>query len=219
MEHARKLLLVDPNRYTVSAPIPGHLPVRLKESIAERKLSSLDRDIANALNDDEPDDVKAKRYAAALLSYRMIHDKSSSSSSAVAPSKTDAILDEVPKTKRRKAKRLLEYIKPHVRWSEKGEIASDGRLVRDSDIADLLTESVLNGSRATRQSKKKQEAIPGWVEYVDALKGANVPEDYISNQQLRSRLYDWEDYEATTSKPQRAAPKGKGKVKVKRRQK
>ena len=76
----------------------------------------------------------------------------------------------------------------------------------------------LTGSRATRQSKKKQEAIPGWVEYVDALKGANVPEDYISNQQLRSRLYDWEDYEATTSKPQRAAPKGKGKEKAKKKQ-
>ena len=143
MEHARKLLLVDPNRYAVSAPIPGHLPIRLNESIAERKLSSLDRDIANALNDDEPDDVKAKRYAAALQSYRMIHDKSSSSS-AVAPSKTDAILDEVPKAKRRKAKRLLEYIKPHVRWSDEGEIASDGKLVRDSDIADLLTESVVD---------------------------------------------------------------------------
>ena len=54
MEHAKKLLLVDPGR----------------PSAAEKKLSSLDEDITRILNSNLPADEKAKRYSQTLQNFK-----------------------------------------------------------------------------------------------------------------------------------------------------
>ena len=60
MDNAKKLLLVDPSRATQL----------YRPTITDRKLSALDQDISDALNSTEPEDVKAKRYIAALKQHR-----------------------------------------------------------------------------------------------------------------------------------------------------
>jgi len=55
MEHAKKLLLTDPTR----------------RSITDKKLTKLDETITEILNSDLSDDEKAKRYAEAIKGHRV----------------------------------------------------------------------------------------------------------------------------------------------------
>jgi hypothetical protein len=171
--------------------------------MTEKKLTALDLQITNVLNSDLPDDEKAKLYGTALLTYRTITDKlaliNKSSAAAdddgvaddVAATTADdlgdeEILDEIPTRSRKRAKRLLGYIKQHVRWNDDGEIAvGPAGLIPKSDIVNLLTESVSDKPSTTR---RKLETLPGWAEYVDSLKMARVPDEYITSRHLRKDL-------------------------------
>jgi hypothetical protein len=161
MENAKKLLLVDPSRATQL----------YRPTITDKKLGSLDRDMADVLNSDLPDDEKSKRYLMILKTYR----KFDTNEQPKADPDLD-ILNSVPSNVRIKAKRLLKHIKPHVRWSDEGEIANRGSLVPYSNISELLTETVSETSGRKRPI--------GWEEFADTLKRSKAPKDLISNQQL-----------------------------------
>ena len=99
MEHAKKLMLVEPRSY--------------RASMREKTLSRLDEDIEKTLNSDIGDAEKAHLYIEALRKYKHFD----SSSSALAEKKTDEKLSEtdilatVPVNQRHRAKRLLEHLK------------------------------------------------------------------------------------------------------------
>ena len=60
MEHAKKMILVDPQFY--------------RPSMTEKALNGLDGQISSILSSDLPDDVKAKRYAEAVRRYGNIKE-------------------------------------------------------------------------------------------------------------------------------------------------
>ena len=144
MEHTRKLVVIDPARTSLYRP-----------TATDRKLSALDQDVANTLNSDEPDDVKAKRYLEVLKQF---YD------TPAAPPKPDPdaqIIKSVAQPLRIKAKRLLDHIKPHARLAETGELVHDNQLIEDSSISELLSDALTENSG---------EKPVGWVEFADTLK-------------------------------------------------
>jgi hypothetical protein len=160
MEHTKKLLLIDPSR---AAQL-------YRPTTSDKKLSKLDEDISSTLNSDLPDDEKAKRYMLTLKSLRFFDQPLA----APAADPDVDILDSVEPQVRRKAKRLLKRVKPHLRLSDDGEIVHGAQLVPDSDIIDLLNSTLTNTG-----SKPK-----GWTAFADTLKRARVPRELISNDKL-----------------------------------
>jgi hypothetical protein len=166
MENAKKLLLVDPSR-AIDRP-----------TMSLKKLGSLDSEISDILNDEMPDDVKAKHYLKALHGYRYANQPAAPQSVRLNDD-DDAILNTVQPESRIKAKRLLKHIKPTVRWSDDGELVADSELIPDSNIAELLGEA----------SKKDSTDQPiGWVEFADALKETDTPDHFITNERLARYL-------------------------------
>ena len=81
MDHAKKMLLVDPARLNsqhadLREPSGDLLKQLYRPTIVDKQLSRLDADIAKTLNSDLPDDVKAKQYEMALRGYRYYEPKS-----------------------------------------------------------------------------------------------------------------------------------------------
>jgi hypothetical protein len=166
MDHVKKFVLVDPATLPAATLQPTlYRPI-------DRKLSSLDADVSSVLNSDMPDDEKAKRYLFALRRYRHFE---------AAPSeKTDPVEDILTSVKpdlRIKAKRLLKQIKPHIRWSDEGELVTDeNELVPDSNIAELLNEAT---------SKESKDNVIGLEEFAKALKRSGTPNHLIWNKGLQ----------------------------------
>ena len=199
MEHAKKMLLVDPARLSSSAAaaaaatgIPAAdaatalshaelLKTLYRPSMIDRQLSRLDTDIASTLNSDLPDDLKAKRYEAALRGYRYLEPttpfepQSSTRRKAAEEQEEDYLLQSIPESLKNKGKQLLRTIKPHVRWSDDGEIAtSDRGIVDNSDMGDLI-EAAIDGSN---------RRPTGYTAFRDVLKSANTPRRLIKNSKL-----------------------------------
>ena len=164
MDHAKKMILVDPaNMHALYRPTP-----------VDRKLSSLDDEVSSVLRSDLPDDEKAKLYMIALRRYRHFD--------APPVEKTDSlkeILDSVKPELQIKAKRILKQIKPHVRWSEDGELVSGNELVPDSNLAELLNEAA---------TKHGVDDIIGLDEFAEALKRSDTPSHFIPNERLQRHL-------------------------------
>jgi hypothetical protein len=159
MDNAKKLLLVDPSKASQL----------YRPTISDKKLSKLDQDITETLNNDLPDDEKAKRYMLALKTYRRY----------TAPIVTkgdvdDSIIQTVQPELRIKAKRLLKHIKPHVKLSE-DQLVHGNSLIDDSSISELLNEAL---------TKDSAEKPIGWVEFADTLKRAKTPRELIRNEKL-----------------------------------
>ena len=160
MDHAKKMLLVDPSRASQL----------YRPTITDRKLSQLDTDIDSILNSSMSDDEKAKRYLMVLNQHRTY----------VTPvtAKADqdvGILKDVQPDLRVKAKRLLKRIKPHVSLSEDNELVHDNQLVDDSNISELLNSALVNIG---------EDKPIGWMEFADTLKRAHAPRQLIRNEKL-----------------------------------
>ena len=173
MDNAKKLLLVDPSR---AAQL-------YRPTTTDKKLSSLDREIEAALNSSLPDDEKAKRYLTVLKDYRKYEQPT-----PAPDSKDEDVLKEVPEIYRPIAKRLLKHIKPHITWSDAGEIIHKQSLVPDSNISELLSDAV-EEKTATKKEKPKTEDRPvAWEEFATTLNRARTPKHLIRNKQLWSYL-------------------------------
>ena len=86
------------------------------------------------------------------------------------------LIDTIPKTLREKAKLLLAHIKDTapLTWNERGEIVSKGEVLQNSNITDLINETV--------RARKLGEAPRGWSTFSQALRESNVPIDLIGNK-------------------------------------
>lgn len=161
MEHAKKLILVDPESRSTHLYHP---------TIIDKKLGRLDQDITNVLNSELNDDEKAKRYSMVLSDFRryqtpILHTKDPETK----------IIKAIPSEMRIKAKRLYKRIKPHVKLSDDGELVSRDMLVEDSNIAELLGNAL---------TKKSDDKPPGWIEFADTLKRAGASQQLIANENL-----------------------------------
>ena len=80
MEHAKKLNLVDPTVYENQRL--QHQ--QQQQSIPQKTLSRMDKEIADTLIGDLPDDIKAKLYIATLKKYKAFDDNIRSEAAASA---------------------------------------------------------------------------------------------------------------------------------------
>ena len=184
MDHVKKLVLVD----------PAAMPTLYRPTPVDLKLSSLDKDVSDVLSSDLPDDEKAKRYIIALRRYRHFDS---------APvQKTDPLKEIIKAVKpdsQIKAKRILKRIKPHIRWSEDGEIVTeDNELVPDSNLAELLNEAT---------TKSSVDDVIGLPEFAETLKRSDTPAHFMSNDRLRRHMRTISRRSASTSRRSRKKKK------------
>ena len=118
VDHVKKrLILVDPpNMHNQTHSL-------YRPTLVDCKLSSLDEEVSSILSSDLPDDVKAKHCMVALRQFRHLD-----APQVVKTDPSQEILDKVKPELQIKAKRILKQIKPHVRWSDEGELVADNEL-------------------------------------------------------------------------------------------
>ena len=169
MEHAKKMILVDPKFY--------------RPTILEKAQNSLDDIISSILNSDLPDDVKAKRYAEAARRFSVIKqlDPEPSTTSSTGKMTDSEVLESIAPAARYKAKRILDYLKRdgNMHFKDSGEVVFKNETIQDSNIVDLLDSAVI---------KKGVEKPAGFVEFAGALRDLHAPESLIINDDLRKLI-------------------------------
>jgi hypothetical protein len=171
MEHAKKLMLVEPRFY--------------RPTIGEKTLSGLDDEIRQTLNADMPDDQKIKLYRMSLRKYMSYADNVERVADAKADAKAEEkkaleekdVLESIAIDDRHKAKRLLTYLKrsAEAKFDHNGELTYRERRLPGSNVVDLI-DSVL--------CKTSTDRPEGWNEFVDVLKEVKVPRTLIANERL-----------------------------------
>ena len=151
MDHAKKYVLVDPQMYRPSLP--------------EKSLSGLDREIRTILDNDMPDDEKAKLYTQTLKKYKTYDNNTKTPEAKPAIDLTDTL----PPSQQYKVKKLWRLVKdnPDIDWSNRGELIYRQRLIPNSHVSDLFGDAL-----ATKRSK---EGVTGWEEFDDVLDSSKVP--------------------------------------------
>ena len=178
MEHAKKLMLVDPSVYERQQLL------QQQQTMPQKTLSYMDKEISETLNGDASDDVKAKLYIAVLKKYKAFDDNFRSELAAATntPSTLQQDLETqlvqtLPVQDQHKARRLMRYLKddPDVRWSDKGELIYRKSLVPNSHMIDLVTDIFKRSSTSNVEPE-------GWQDFVRGLVEANVPTSLITNK-------------------------------------
>ena len=179
MEHAKKMILVEPRQIE-----------KLKETMLDKTLSKLDGEIYEILHRNMADDEKAKHYSNSLSRYLNIDkpsvitkfeskpvDTIEPKSETVKDSKNveSIVLETVPKRWKAQASRLLTHINnnPDVNWSEKGELVLRNTTIPKTHVVDLVNDLL-----------RKRTSTPspfGWKPLADALKDYNIPHELIGN--------------------------------------
>src|SRR5688572_19801910 len=196
MEHAKKMILVEPRQIE-----------KLKETMLDKTLSKLDGDIYEILHRHVADDEKAKLYSNSLSRYLNIDKpnvvtkfestvdsgaKGSTAAAAAAASSAkvvDAVgvdgwkitesqvMESVPKKWKSQASRLLTHIKnnnPEITWSSKGELVLNETAIPNTHAVDLVNDLMRKRTASTTPN--------GWKRLADALKESNVPRELIGNK-------------------------------------
>ena len=161
MEHAKKLMLVEPKLF--------------RPSMREKTLTRLDEEIEKTLNSDLPDGEKAIKYIEALRQYKYYESPQTKEKEQETQANVESeILSSVSGAQQHKVKRLLEHLKrdKDVEIGEKGELIYKNQKIQQSHVGDLLNDIL---------QKRSSSIPPGWEELSDSLKTLNVPRDLIVN--------------------------------------
>ena len=166
-------------------------PVTAPVNPIHRSIFTLDNDMRAVLDRaDLSDDEKVRQYNQILQRYLEYHDhlRTPSSSQEAKTVKDDEIIRTVPTRYKGKAENLLKRIErePTMHWNERGEFVHNGRVVKGSNIIDLVND-VMRHRKGFRPH--------GWQEFARALREGNVPQDLIGNRQR----WDWMHRESATS--------------------
>jgi hypothetical protein len=137
-----------------------------------------------------------KLYDQSFTRYLNVHDdyrlrpvvsRVSTSPPAVIETETndaieEEILENLPKTMKTKAELLVWKMKADtsIAWSEKGELKYKGETVRGSNVADLVRDVL---------RKRKYFNPQGWETFREALREANVPEDWNGHEDHWKYIY------------------------------
>lgn len=188
MEHAKKMVLVDPRMLhqpsdmTIARPELGTLG---------STLTGLDSGLRQILDrGDVPEDEKVKLYNNYLQQYLTLKRKqtdiynrptpvavSGDKAAADAP-QSDAIEDQimasVPKTFQKPAALLLKRVKadPAMGWNARGELVVDGNSIPNSNMVDLVNDII---------RKRKNFSPVGWEVFSRRLRAGNIPQDLVRN--------------------------------------
>ena len=200
MEHAKKMVLVDPrmlenlgNHGNATVPI-----IQPETQVIDMTVKSLDEGLRKIL--DAPnmaEDEKAKLYSHYLGQYIAMKKKQThlyrgvvqpetspplqdmeSSKPSVSQAQAEAIRDEVirsiPKPMRKQGELLLERISrdPEMGWNQRGELVVSGNTIPNSNMVDLVNDLL---------RKRKGVDPPGWKALARQLYKSNVPQDMVRN--------------------------------------
>jgi len=165
MDHAKKLMLVDPKLY--------------RASMREKTLGKLDEEIEHTLNSELPDGEKALNYIDALRRYKFygIEPKANKTEEEKGDSMESEILESVSSDVRHKAKRLLSHLKrdSNFKIGSEGEIIYKQQKIPRSHVGDLLSD-ILEKKKTTAD-----EGPLGWRKFSNSLKSLDVPSNLIVN--------------------------------------
>lgn len=200
MEHAKKLVLIDP---------------RILEKLMTAKdkvLSNLESEMTDVLSSNIPDDVKAKLYAAGTKRHATITEGEKKEES-IKPDKnvsdrrySDDILNDVirtvPATHIPNTMKLVDFIKrqPRIDFNERGEMILDKRIISDTHAVDLINEVV----------RRKNMNANGSIEFASMLKEVNCPKELIVNPTYRKYMRD--DGKNLTSRRKKGIRIGRSQV-------
>jgi len=175
MEHAKKLVLIDPSM----------LPA--KQDLVNPR-SKLDEELWSTLNSSMADDVKAKMYASILKKHRVFDENAEQKmmNRTNAEDLETQVVQSIPLGNQYKARRLWRYIKndDDVEWSDKGELIYRKSLIPNSHAIDIVTDLL---------SRSSASSPPGSSEFIQSLKNNNVPNTLITNSR---RLEDQKESES-----------------------
>ena len=223
MEHARKMVLMDPRLLdTLRAPPPP-----LSTDTLCKKVQALDDEMMTILDRKDLDDrTKVTLYNQVLQRYNALSDKHvkepvrvvslNESMSAAAPSGSGTgvesgpvvegtvgapcsgieadVVDTVPKTMQIKARRLMEHLKRDIAWTARGELIHEGVPIVGSNVVDLVNDLL---------RKRKTDPI-GWQPFARQLRTINLPMELIGNASRRAYIRQ----ATTTATPSRRTRAG-----------
>ena len=215
MEHARKMVLVDPRMLDTlrSPPLPT--------DTLGRKVQALDDEMMDILDRKDLDDrTKVTLYNQVLQRYNVLSDKHVKEPTRVitvnesgtkaretaaagvgvegavgAPATTSEIeadvVDTVPKTMQGKARRLMERMKRDIAWTARGELIHEGVPVAGSNVVDLVNDLL----------RKRKTDPTGWQPFARQLRAMNLPMELVGN--VTRRAYIRQATTPPTSTPSR----------------
>lgn len=159
----------------------------------------VDREMEKILNNKElPLEQKVAMYNAALREYsafrQQVHDlapehtyitasvpspaDSTDASVKQQPSADPAFVSSLPKSYQSKARKVVDYIQKsgRVAWNDRNEMVLDGKPVPNSNISDLVYDTVANNKSSNPQ---------GWEAFTDVLRDIGVPEHLRANKRRK----------------------------------
>ena len=205
MEHARKMVLVDPRILdTLRSPPPP-------TDTLGRKVQALDDEMMDILDRKDLDDrTKVTLYNQVLQRYNVLSDKHVKEPTRVitvnesgtkareaaaaaaagtgvegavgAPATTSEIeadvVDTVPKTMQGKARRLMERMKRNMSWTARGELIHEGVPIAGNNVVDLVNDVL----------RKRNTNPTGWQPFARQLRAMNLPMELIGNVAKRDYI-------------------------------
>ena len=194
MEHAKKMILVEPR-------VLESMQQRQTEpswDATTKNLKERDRAMKEILDDDRDTHDKANAYQQALWRFlnrfeqykdrplgrvevsRPSEASTSSPREREGEEESGAVVERdvvasVPRSMRSKAERLLQRLKtdPEVKWNDLGELEYRGRVIKRSNLTDLVND-VLRKRRSVNDPQ-------GWETFAQVLQRINVPQDLVGN--------------------------------------
>jgi len=173
MQHANKLMLVDPAAYNAAQPSQ----LRLKNSD-----SDLDAEIKRVLDSQFPDDVKVGLYAQTIRRFRYLSDGTTQRTTQTfaderLASLKDDVVNSLPPTDQYKARRIWRHIDgdADVEWSDAGQLIYRKSLVPNSSAFDLFQHIF---KKSTGDAVRPPD---GSSEFVQSLLKSNAPLDILPN--------------------------------------
>ena len=179
MEHAKKMVLIDPRMIQTQQEYKVPNPQL-------NSLGTLDNEMKNILDSNYPEDEKIKLYEQSLQKYLTMYRKYISPRQEQLPptesgEKQKGITDEdivesVPKSMRDRAAYLVKMMKKSglIQWNERGELLYKGEVQEGTNIADLVNDVL---------RRRRNFSPEGSSVFVQALKEAHVPETVIGHKE------------------------------------
>ena len=195
MEHAKKMILVEPR---VLESMQQQQQQQQSWDATTENLKERDREMKEILDDDRDTHDKANAYQQALWRFLnrfeqykdrplgRVEVSRPSEASTSSPSREREgeesgtaverdVVASVPRSMRSKAERLLQRLKadPEVKWNDLGEFEYRGRVIKRSNLTDLVND-VLRKRRSVNDPQ-------GWETFAQVLQRINVPQDLVGN--------------------------------------
>ena len=223
MEHAKKMILIEPR--VLESMQQQQQETRQDYDTTSRDLKETDQSMQAILESDGHVQDKANAFQQALRGFLNRFDEyknrplgrvqltppeqSTLDQDPPPPptQKTDAVEEDVmisvPANLKKRAARILQRLKadPEVRWNDRGEFEYRGRLIKNSNLTDLVND-VLKKKRISVKDPR------GWETFAQALQRLNVPQDLIANNSRWRYMRKQDELDESLEEPSTPPPPG-----------